>query len=132
MPAEGYRGHTVGAEPRRRPPPRPAPPTTEDGIPVTTVDLSQVIPPSSVFTGQASVTTAGLRVQLPDVPCRSASIRARPANTGNVFLGDELVNSATGYILRPADIIDLAIDNLRRLYIDAAVNGEGIAWLVVR
>jgi len=85
-----------------------------------------------VFTGQASVTTAGLRVQLPDVPCRSASIRARPANTGNVFLGDELVNSATGYILRPADIIDLAIDNLRRLYIDAAVNGEGIAWLVVR
>jgi len=126
-----YKGFTRGAEqPAQRPAPDAAP-TTEEGVPIQTLDLGKVLPLEAVWTGRAVVTTAGVRVQLPDVPCRSATIRALSANTGAVYLGNELVNAATGFPLAAGDAVDLAIDNLRRLYIDAAVGGEGIAYLVV-
>jgi hypothetical protein len=126
-----YKGFTRGAErPAQRPAPD-APPTTEDGVPIQTLDLGKVLPLEAVWTGRQAVTTAGVRVQLPDVPCRSATIRALSTNTGAVYLGNELVDAATGFPLAAGDALDIAIDNLRRLYLDAAVAGEGIAYLVV-
>jgi len=119
-----------GAQPRPRPVGR-RPAETEEGTPVVTLDLREIIPLESVFSDQTSVTTPGRRVQLPDVPCRGATLRARTTNTGNVFLGDARVNSANGYIMTPGAAVDLAIDNLRRLYIDAAVANEGVSWLVL-
>jgi phosphatidylserine/phosphatidylglycerophosphate/cardiolipin synthase-like enzyme len=126
-----YKGFTRGAEqPAQRPAPA-APPTTEEGVPIQTLDLGKILPLEAVWTGQLTVPSPGARVQLPDVPCRSASLRALSSNTGSIYLGNELVNSATGYVLSPGDALDLAIDNLRRLYIDAAVANEGICFLVV-
>lgn len=126
-----HKGWSRGGAQRRPRPVGQRPDRTEEGTPVSTLDLREIIPLEAVFSGQTSVTTPGVRVQLPDVPCRAATLCARPSNTGNVFVGAELVNSANGYIRSPGASLDLAIDNLRRLYIDAAVAGEGISWLVV-
>jgi len=126
-----YKGFTRGAElPAKRAPPAEAP-RTEEGVPIQTLDLAKVLPPEAVFTGQVTVPTPGVRVQLPDVPCRSASLRALSTNTAAIYLGNELVNAANGFPLAAGDCLDLAIDNLRRLYIDAAVANEGIAYLII-
>ena len=95
------------------------------------VNLITPFVPTSAGSGQTTVTTAGTQVQLPAQACKAVSIAARPANTGNIFLGDSTVDSATGRILQPGDAVDLAIDNLNRLYIDSAVNGEGVSYLWV-
>lgn len=126
-----YKGFTRGAEqPAQRPAPA-APPATEEGVPISTLDLGKVLPPEAVWTGRLTVPSPGTRVQLPDVPCRSATIRALSTNTSTVYLGNELVDAATGFPLSAGDALDLAIDNLRRLYIDVAVADEGIAFLIV-
>lgn len=85
--------------------------------------------PTSVGCGQKTVTTAGTRVQLADIACKAVSIAALDSNTGVIYLGDSSVDSTNGRILEPRDSIDLAIDNLNRLYIDSEVNGESISAL---
>jgi hypothetical protein len=132
MPREvGYQGYTVGAEQERGPRGISVILPFEEGVPLVTLDLSRIIPGSAVYTGRATVPIAGSRVQLPDLPCRSVTIRALSTNAGNIYFGNELVDSGRGFPLAAGDALDLAIDNLRRLYIDAANNGDGIAFLVV-
>jgi hypothetical protein len=127
-----YRGWSRGAET----PARPRPPIEEvpapEGVPVHVPDLSRLIPASAVYTGRTPVVTAGVRVQLPDIPARSVSILALAGNAGEVYLGDVTVNATIGFPLAAGDGVDLAIDNLRRLYLDAANNGDAIAFLVIR
>lgn len=95
--------------------------------------ISTAVPftPTSVDSGQLAVTTPGTRVQFPTQAVRAVSIQARPANTGNVFLGDSGVTAANGRILAARDAVDVAIDNLNRLWLDAAVGGEGVSFLWV-
>ena len=95
------------------------------------VDLVTPFTPTAVGSGQATVAAAGSTEALPAQACKAVSIAANPDNTGNIFLGDSTVSSANGRILAPGDTLDLAIDNLNRLYIDAAVDGEGISYLWV-
>ena len=91
------------------------------GEPLTTVSTAQVV-----------VAVAGVRQQIhAGLACAVVSIAANPANTGNIFLGNVGVAAANGRILAPGDVIDMSIDNLNRLYIDAAVNGEGISYLAL-
>ncbi len=97
------------------------------------LEIAVAVPftPTTPTSGQVTVAAAGVRVQLPAVACRAVSIAARPANAGNVFLGDATVAAANGRILAPGDAIDVAIDNTNRLYVDAATNGDGISFLRV-
>jgi hypothetical protein len=127
----GYKGYTVGAEQERGPRGISVLIPFEEGVPLFTLDLSRIIPGSAVYTGRVTVPIAGSRVQLPDLPCRSVTIRALATNAGDIYFGNELVDSGRGFPLAAGDCLDLAIDNLRRLYIDAANNGDGIAYLVV-
>jgi hypothetical protein len=127
----GFQGYTVGAESEPGPKGITVVLPFEEGVPLFTLDLSRIIPGSAVYTGRVTVPIAASRVQLPDLPCRSATIRALSANAGAIYLGNELVDSGRGFPLAAGDCFDLAIDNLRRLYIDAANNGDGIAYLVI-
>ena len=89
-------------------------------------------PLTVVSTAQVVVAVVGVRVQLnAGLACVMVSVAAKPANTGNIFLGNVGVTSANGRILAPGEAIDLAVDNLSRLYIDAAVAGEGISYLAL-
>lgn len=87
--------------------------------------------PSSVGNGQRDVASAGTRVQLSAQACKAVSIAAKPDNSDNIYVGDSSVDDTNGRILAPGDSVDLAIDNLNRLYIDADTNGDGISYLWV-
>jgi len=93
--------------------------------------LPFLAPLTTPASDQTTVPSAGTRVQLPDTACIAATIKALPANTGNIFLGDATVTSANGHVLAAGDAVNVAIDNLNRFWIDAAVNGEGVSHLVV-
>jgi len=87
--------------------------------------------PTSVQGGQLNVVTAGTRVNLPSQACKAVSIAANPTNAGYIYLGDVTVDSTHGRTLSAGATIDLAINDLSRLYIDSSVNGEGISYLWV-
>jgi hypothetical protein len=97
-------------------------------------------PLTTVSTGQVVVAVPGVRVQLhAGLPCVVVSIAARStglvegesSNVGWIYIGGAGVTSANGRILEPGDVIDMAIDNLNRLYIDADVAGDGISYLAL-
>lgn len=127
----GYHGYTEGAEPQDLFRGIAFVLPFAEGVPLVTLDLSRLVPASAVYTGQLTVSAPGVRIQLPDLPCRSASIRALPTNTGSIYLGNDHVDSGNGYILSPGDTIDIAIDNLRRLYLEVGVANEGICYIVL-
>jgi hypothetical protein len=88
-------------------------------------------PLTTISTGQVT-TNAGARVQLHvGLACVVVSVSALPGNTGNIALGNNAVTMANGRILGPGMSIDCAIDNVNRLYLDVAVNGEGISYMAL-
>jgi hypothetical protein len=61
----------------------------------------------------------------------AVSFKARLANAGAVYVGDDAVVAATGFELQPGDEITLsfreAVD-LRRFYVDAANNNDSLDY----
>ena len=87
--------------------------------------------PTTFETNQKNVTTAGTRVQLPNNACLSVTIKAKDTNIGLIYVGDVTVDSAKGFILSAGEPMDIAINNTNKIYIDSAVNGEGISFAFV-
>ncbi len=86
--------------------------------------------PTVLKTGSKSVTTAGTRVELKaDTVCRAVIITANAANTSYIYIGDNAVSS-TVFMKKilAGDEFYVAIDNLNKIYLDAAVNAEGVAF----
>lgn len=84
--------------------------------------------------GQKTVTTAGTEVRLPDIPGNQFLIKALAANTGIVYIGnngDETVSSSTGFELSAGDQVPVEVKNLSCLWLDSAVNGEGVSWIAI-
>ncbi len=90
-----------------------------------------------LFDGTKTVTTAGTRVQLvptaSNVSCQWVSITARPANTGKIAGGGTGVVAAAGSeaglaILAPGASTAFEIDDPSQVWIDATINGEGVAF----
>jgi hypothetical protein len=88
-----------------------------------------------------AVTTAGTRVALSSTAkyVKKLKIKALPGNTGVMYLGDVAVSASNGYPLaagaeislvdlfwKDGDVVDLSV-----LYIDSAVNGEGVSLVYV-
>lgn len=82
-----------------------------------------------------STVSAGTRVALSSTPLgfSSVTIRARPTNTGLVYVGDVTVSSSTVDGLNPGDAITISAgpvkkeNDLAKIYIDTSVNGEGVS-----
>ena len=87
------------------------------------------------LSGQTTVTTAGTEVPLnADQPCNAVIIKALPANTGVMYIGNNSSNaitSTTGYPLSANEYVVIETKNLNSWYVDATVNGEGVAWIVM-
>ncbi len=94
-----------------------------------------------VVPGQKLVTTAGTQVALvaASKKVRKAKIKALAANTGAIYVGPSTVDSATGYVLSAGQELDLTslfwkegdLVDLNTVYIDSAVNGEGVSFIYV-
>ena len=84
--------------------------------------------------GRKVVTTAGTPVVLASSTIiKSVTIQAEKDNTSDVTVGGLGVVGALatrqGIYLSPGDSIDLTIDNLASVYVDALVNGEGVTFI---
>jgi len=84
-------------------------------------------------TGQVTVTTAGEREQLPEQPIPDGTalvVRADSDNAGDVFVGDDTVDSTTGFALGAGESVALQPTDAATVFVDAATGGDGISWLV--
>jgi len=91
---------------------------------------------SSITTGEKTITTAGIAEQLPDVEVPegfAVSVIAKYANTDRVFYGgtkDEAEAHTAN--LDVEDYETFYVTNLNKIWIDVAVDGEGIDYKVVQ
>ncbi len=79
--------------------------------------------------GTVTVAEAGTRVQVvaSGNAVSAVSFKARMSNAGPVYVGDETVSSTNGYRLEPGEEVTITFSeviDLRRFYVDAAVNGD--------
>lgn len=90
-------------------------------------------PPDSIGDGSKTVTTAGTRVQLivTATPCKKVLITALGANSGNIWVGGSTVANGRGKQLVPLQDIEIWIDDLSKIYIDATSSGDGVAYVYV-
>jgi hypothetical protein len=90
----------------------------------------------TILSGQKTVTTAGtalaLGSQVINVPLM---IKALDTNTGIVAVGNDGAGDVTvsnGMRLAAGDAIIMEfVGDLANIFVDSAVNGEGVAWLAL-
>ena len=86
---------------------------------------------TTVITGKTPVVTAGTRVNLPSNAIASVTIKALSTNTGMIYVGGSGVASSNGFQIAAGDAVSFDMGNTNEIWIDAAVNGEGVTWLAV-
>ena len=88
-------------------------------------------PARAIYTGVKNVTTAGVRVAVGTQTGleRGVTVKATATNTGLIYAGSVLVASSNGYQLSPGDEVFLESVSLATVYIDSAVNGEGVTFI---
>lgn len=87
----------------------------------------------TLATNQKNVTSAGTAeaLQSQDVPAGYAVVvRAKEGNSGNIYVGNSGVSSSNGDILNPGGVVELFVDDVSDIYIDADNDGEGVSWVV--
>lgn len=92
---------------------------------------------AATISGQTTVTTAGTEVQLHSGLAVNGpvAIKALPGNTGVMYVGQQagVVSSSTGYPLSAGqEVVFNQVGNLNEIWVDASVNGEKVAWLLLK
>lgn len=86
----------------------------------------------AVYTGKTTVSSAGTEVVLASSQAvYSVTVKALASNTGLIYVGGAGVSSTTGFQLSARDSVSLDITDLSTVWVDCAVNGEGVTWLAV-
>lgn len=89
-----------------------------------------ILPYHVMGSGQTMVPTAGTAVALAtNTSTTSITLRAFATNTGNIFVGTTGVTSSTGFILSADETVSLDLDNLDKVFINSAVNSEGVSYI---
>ena len=87
------------------------------------------------LSGQKTVTTAGTEVALGDQQIGAPlMVKALTTNTGLVYVGESSggVSSSTGMPLDAGEVVIFEfVGQLGAIWVDSAVNGEGVAWLAL-
>ena len=87
------------------------------------------------LSGQTTVTTAGTEVALGSQQIGAPlMVKALTTNTGLVYVGESSggVSSSTGMPLSAGEVVIFEfVGQLAALWVDSAVNGEGVAWLAL-
>lgn len=88
--------------------------------------------PSSIGNGAKDVTTAGTAEALAgSTACKKVIICAKDSNTGKIYYGGASVSATSGAFIYPGASVEIDISNLSAVYIDSAVNGEGVQYTYV-
>jgi hypothetical protein len=92
----------------------------------------RLIPGTGVVNGQTLVAIPGAAEVLAAAQAIiSVTIIALPTNTGLIYVGNAGVNAANGTPRNAEQSITLDVDSLDDVWIDAAVGGEGVAYIAV-
>jgi hypothetical protein len=87
------------------------------------------------LSGQTTVTTSGTEVALGSQQIGAPlMVKALPGNTGLVYVGESAggISSSTGMPLSAGEVVIFEfVGQLGSLWVDSAVNGEGVAWLAL-
>jgi hypothetical protein len=91
---------------------------------------------STLLSGQTVVGAAGTAVPLHSGKLVNGPVmvKAHPANAGRVYLGNVAgdVDASTGMPLDAGEaVIFPFVGNLNQLWVDAAENDDGVAWLIL-
>jgi len=85
--------------------------------------------------GRKTITAAGTpeRVTDQETPCSGVYLQALSANTGLIYWGrdERQAKSDVGVELDVGAPIWIPINDLSKLWLDAAVNGEGVCWVIL-
>jgi hypothetical protein len=92
---------------------------------------------SFAISGQKTIASAGTEEALGTQVINAALlVKALPGNTGTIYVGraaDGTLTSTSGVALAAGDVVVFEwVSSLTAVLVDAAVNGEGVAWLVLR
>ena len=109
-------------------------------VPVYAVIVSgeldaNVVPGTSVTSGQKSVTTKGTAVVLgTSESILSVTIKGRKENTGEyIYIGNSTTaTSSNGYMLVSGQVVTLDTDNIADIYFDAMYNGDGVSYIALK
>jgi hypothetical protein len=90
----------------------------------------------ATLSGQTTVSVAGTAVQLASNQVANAPvmIKALSTNAGLVYIGNVSgdVTSSNGMELDAGEVIVIPfVGNLNSLWVDAAQNGDKVAWLIL-
>jgi predicted metal-dependent RNase len=93
-----------------------------------------IVASSVLRAGRKTVTSAGTAETLvaSTIPVREGVIvTALKTNTGNVFVGTSSVDSSSDkqFELEPGEGTSIAVNDLVNIYVDVAVNGEGVQYI---
>jgi hypothetical protein len=104
--------------------------TTEAGVALP-ARLVSLAPVTAIVHGQKTVTTAGTHVALGTTAALKTGVRVKAlhANTGWIYVGDDGVAAATGFVLDAGEEVFVEIDDLATVFIDSSVNGEGVSFV---
>lgn len=86
----------------------------------------------AVTTGKTTVSTAGTRVVLGTSTAVNSGVvvKALSANTGLIYVGGTNVASTNGFQLAKSESVTIITPNLANIWIDSAVNSEGVTYLL--
>jgi virulence-associated protein VapD len=90
-----------------------------------------------VYDGNVTVTAAGTRQRIATVQTMANWITFQPlaANQGSVYLGGKTVSATSGVVITTGDayvtwpVADVAMYDLREMWIDAANSGDGLQYI---
>ena len=87
--------------------------------------------PSTIYNGQKTVTAAGTAEALAGSQAITSGVHVKAllGNTDIVYVGDSGVSSANGLELNPGESVFVEVSNLLSVFVDSAVNGEGVSYL---
>ena len=93
--------------------------------------MTSVAIPAAIYHGKTTVSTAGTEVTLASSQAFTSgvTIKALSGNTGLIFVGANPVTSSTGFELSAKESVFLEVANLTTVYVDCAVNGEGVTYI---
>ena len=92
-------------------------------------------PGSSVRSGQKTVSIAGTAEALgTTLSIISVTIKAKAANTNNVYVGNDGagdITSSNGYVLDAGETVTIDTDNLADIWLDVDTGGEGVSYIAL-
>jgi len=97
----------------------------------TSIVVSGVTLPAAIRHGQTVVASAGTEVTLTTTQAivTGVIVKALSTNTDLMYVGANPVTSSTGFELAAGEQVFIAVADLTTVWIDSAVNGEGVSWI---